>query len=88
MTLPANTESLTILGISNNPIMYTGRQRGGVQGVGNQPAVIQTINQPFLYYIIPYLKATPVAELSETSETAEKEVQDTSCRGSGGVPQL
>ena len=27
-------------------------------------------------------------DMVDNSETAEKEVQDTSCRGSGGVPQL
>ena len=40
----------------------------------------------------PHLFNNEALEVNRTflncNETAEKEVQDTSCRGSGGVPQL
>ena len=34
------------------------------------------------------LNILTLGETNEYYETAEKEAQDTSCRGSGGVPQL
>jgi hypothetical protein len=37
--------------------------------------------------LFSYLQRT-ILRRSALLETAEKEVQDTSCRGSGGVPQL
>jgi len=40
------------------------------------------------YSMISYLSIPPVMALLAYEGIAEKEVQDTSCRGSGGVPQI
>jgi hypothetical protein len=39
------------------------------------------------YTVISYLSIPPILALLVYEGIAEKEVQDTSCRGSGGVPQ-